>query len=255
MTSLLPTPLVFTIDIDWAPEAVIADTLALLTEYGARATLFATHASAVLRNCDRDRFEIALHPNFNPILDGRTVGLSADDVLDSLLAIYPEALGARSHSLAFSSSILDSMAKRGLVYESNQMMPYQPPVSPYLLWMGLVRIPYNWEDDIHFTYAYGFDQHRLTEGPGYNIVDFHPIHVFLNTEAAGRYNTARQHYHDPDALQPHVNRGPVPGARDLLVHFLQQHQRQPEPSPIMCELAAMVLEPQAVALPLAGVAE
>lgn len=241
MSSSSETPLVFTIDIDWAPERVIADTLALLTEYDARATLFATHDSEVLRGCDRERFELAIHPNFNPILEGRTQGLSAEQVLDDLLAMYPEARGARSHSLAFSSNILHSMAQRGLQYEVNQLMPYQPPVTPYLLWMGLVRVPYNWEDDIHFSYGHAFDEARLSSGPGYNIVDFHPIHVFLNTDTAARYNAAKQHYQSPDELQAHVNHGPQPGTRDMLIHFLELHRQQAAPSPTVGELAQQVL--------------
>lgn len=226
---------------DWAPEAVIEDTLALLERHDARATLFATHRSAALHGCDRERFELGLHPNFNPLLLGQTPGRSAADVMDELVAEYPEARGARSHALTYSSAILNLMAERGLTYEVNQFVPYQRPVQPYMLWMGLLRIPYNWEDDVHWTYGYSFDDHRLSSGPGWNVVDFHPIHLFLNTDCQARYDDAKAHYQDPARLSGFVNRGPNPGARDMLVRMLEEHAAQSAPSPTLGQLAAGVM--------------
>ena len=38
----------FTSDIDWAPEAVIEDTIELFNKYGVKCTFFCTHKSAVI---------------------------------------------------------------------------------------------------------------------------------------------------------------------------------------------------------------
>ena len=80
----------FTVDIDWVPEEVIQDTLDLFNEYDTPCTLFATHKSEALLGCDTDKFEIGLHPNFNPLVQGR--GGNPDKILDDLIEVYSQAL-------------------------------------------------------------------------------------------------------------------------------------------------------------------
>jgi hypothetical protein len=57
--------IIFTCDIDWAPEEVIEDTLSLFEENDVKCTLFETHSSSVINSCSQTLFEIAIHPNFN----------------------------------------------------------------------------------------------------------------------------------------------------------------------------------------------
>ena len=49
-----------TFDVDWAPDPVIEDTLLFLERAGVRATFFATHASAALRDAAAEGHEIDL---------------------------------------------------------------------------------------------------------------------------------------------------------------------------------------------------
>lgn len=63
------------IDIDWAAEAVIEDTIRLLEEYQVPATFYATHKSVALSNIQNSsQFENGLLLNCVPLLrgDGRT---------------------------------------------------------------------------------------------------------------------------------------------------------------------------------------
>ena len=55
----------FTLDIDWATEEVIYETVNLFSKNKIKCTLFCTHKSDVLSNIDKKLFEIALHPNYN----------------------------------------------------------------------------------------------------------------------------------------------------------------------------------------------
>jgi len=210
---------VFTVDVDWAPEPVIAETLSLFQSHRVKCTLFATHPSKVLDACDRDLFEIAIHPNFNPMLAGQ-VGDPAR-VVDELLEMFPEARGVRSHSAAANTPLLQLFRSRGLEYESNLWLPYWDDIKPFRLWNGLMRIPYNWGDDIHLAYGRPFETPQIPTAGSLTVVDFHPVHVYLNTDTTSHYEAARPHYHDADRLHALRNTERA-GARTVLLQLLQQ---------------------------------
>jgi hypothetical protein len=209
------------LDLDWAPEEVLDDTLQLLSRHGATATVFATHDSPVLRRAGA-LVEVGVHPNFNPLLEGSASTPGVDEILDRLREMYPEARGLRSHSMLQSTPLLLKFVEYGFRYEANCFLPYDNRLAPRKLWMDLVRVPYNWEDDVHWSYGYAFDDFRLKmDADSLNVLDFHPIHIFLNTEDAARYAAARPFYRDPGALKSHRNRGPRPGTRDLFIQVLE----------------------------------
>lgn len=213
----------FTCDLDWASDAVLADTLDLFARHGVPCTVFATHPTALLQP-SRSGLEVGLHPNFNPLLDGAGTA-RASSILADLHQHYPGATGVRSHSLTSSSRLASLFRDQGLSYEANTLLPYAHSLTPVRLWNGLLRIPFNWEDDVHCLYGRPFDALGLDLSQGLHILNFHPIHVFLNTETLDRYEAARPHVQDPKALLEHRNRSSVPGVRDLLLSLLQQATR------------------------------
>ena len=96
-----------------------------------------------------------MHPNFNSLLLGDIRnGSTAEEVLDKILKIVPEAKSIRSHSMLQSSSLLNLFYKKGLKYDCNHFFPEQTKISlkPWILWNELTRIPYFWEDDIYCIY-------------------------------------------------------------------------------------------------------
>jgi hypothetical protein len=209
----------FTSDIDWAPEEVIADTMNLLEYYGVKCTFFSTHHSLELAKSNKKLFEIGIHPNFNPILSGKS-DKRPEDIIDDLLDIHPEAQGVRSHSMLQSTNLLQLFADKKLLYEANHFMPYQTGIKPFKLWTGMVRIPYNWEDDVHWAYGYSFDQCGMELSDDNLLVfDFHPIHIYLNTENKYRYNEAKKFYQEPKTLINYRNKE-VRGTRDLFISLL-----------------------------------
>lgn len=210
----------FTCDIDWAPEAVIEDTINLFELFGIKCTFFSTHHSSILVKANKKLFEIGIHPNFNEVLNGNT-DKSPNDILDQILDMHPNAKGVRTHTLMQSVGLLQSFADRGLLYESNNLMPYQTGLKVHKLWNGLIRIPYNWEDDVHWSYGYGFEDCKMElDDDELIIFDFHPIHIFINTENKYRYNEAKKHYSDHVKLLEYRNKE-VPGTRDLLLYLLK----------------------------------
>ena len=209
--------LAFSIDIDWAPEEVIIDTLSLFEKYGVKCTIFSTHNSYAVIKSNRKLFEVAIHPNFNPFLTG--TDKQVDDVIDELIELHPDAKGVRSHSLMQSTGINQRFADKGLVYDSNLLLPYHHGLKPFKSWNGMVRIPYNWEDDVHWTYGYSFDDCRMNlADDGLVVFDLHPIHIFLNTD--NKYKEAKKHYNDPDKLIS-LRNTEIKGTRDLLISLLR----------------------------------
>lgn len=216
----------FTTDIDWAPDEIIQDTIDLFEKYNVKCTLFCTHDSSVIKKLNRELFEIAIHPNFNKILNGKG-DKNAKEVLEEILKIYPESKGVRSHSMTQSSMLLALFKSLGIKYDCNQFFPYNWKIYPYKCWTGLTRIPYNWEDDIHWLYNKRFDFDILKD---YNnksmiVLDFHPIHVFLNTNSKLTYEKAKPFYQNYHKLIGFRNKKEQ-GVRDFLIKTLEKIEKR-----------------------------
>lgn len=214
-----------TIDVDWAHDEILSDTIDLIEAHDASATWFVTHNTALLaRLRDNPNFELGIHPNFNFLLngDGRN-GRDAAEVIDRLLEIVPEARSVRSHSTTQNSGILDLFAQRGLTHECNSFIPYQSGIvlKPWRTGSKLTRVPYFWEDDvtcISDPQGIALEIREVLALKGIRVFDFHPIHVFLNSESLNRYERTRFLHYDPVALESHRYHGY--GTRGRLVDLL-----------------------------------
>jgi hypothetical protein len=217
------------LDLDWAPDHVLEDTRALLAQAGYPATIFATHhtpgvvALAKLAGC-----EMGVHPNF--------LGAPDENVaLSRLLSDFPGAVGVRDHLLFYHSRLLPLFAHKGIRYFSNDLMFLQPGLAPYYDWSGLVRLPIYWEDDVHCLY---FDNHfdldtLKLDQPGLKILNFHPVHLFLNTREDADYQAAKPLLQDPVAALACRQEGP--GIRTLFLDVVA-HLRSARP-PLLATLA------------------
>jgi hypothetical protein len=217
-----------TFDIDWACDAVLEDTMALVADADAAATWFVTHHTGLLRSLSSNpKWELGIHPNFNPLLDGTArTGLNAGKVISDLMDIVPTAKSVRSHSMTQSSRLLDKFLSAGLTHDVNHFIPSGCNVTmkPWRHWNGLLRVPYIWEDDVHCAYS-GSQQPEpepssvvsCTAG-GLKVFGFHPIHVYLNTECLDRYERTRPFHCDPIELIKHRYKGY--GTRNRLLELL-----------------------------------
>lgn len=214
-----------TFDIDWACDAVIDDTIELVEAAGVAATWFVTHDTPVLERLRKNpAFELGIHPNFNFLLEGDPRnGANAAEVVDRLMEIVPEARTVRSHCMTQSTTLLDLFKRKNLTHDCNHFIPahVQPQLAPWTLWNGLTRVPYFWEDDIHCLYADPAAMEQAMDQKGLRVFDFHPIHVFLNTEDMARYERTRAIHRNPDELLSHRN-GNATGARDHLIQLLKE---------------------------------
>ncbi len=112
-----------TFDIDWAHDEVLRDTIELIRPFGAKVTWYATNPTNLLGDIrEVTDWELGIHPNFNPLLEGKAEG-SAADIVQTLMAIVPEARSVRSHSLVQSSRLSQLFVSSGLTHNSNDYIP------------------------------------------------------------------------------------------------------------------------------------
>jgi peptidoglycan/xylan/chitin deacetylase (PgdA/CDA1 family) len=187
-----------TLDIDWVPDCVIDRIACQLREHRVRATWFVTHASAAVDRlrAHPERFELGIHPNFLP---GSSHGRTPQEVLAHCMSLVPEARVMRTHSLVQSTPLLNEVVRctpieidvslhlpghRGL-HTITQAFPERT----------LQRLPFWWEDDDEMYRArpdWALVPRVAAPGDGLRILNFHPIHVALNSPSLARYEALKR---------------------------------------------------------------
>jgi len=127
-----------------------------------------------------------------------------------------------------SSGLLEIFKGGGLTHDANHFVPYHTGIElkPWHIWNDLIRVPYSWEDDVHILYdSIGIPQKSPrdiamdTTNRGLKVFDFHPIHIFLNTESLDRYERTRPLHRNPKELIKHRYQGY--GTRSRLIDLLE----------------------------------
>ena len=209
-------PVLLTFDLDWAPDFAIDAVAGLLIERRIRATWLITHASAAVDRLREhsDLFELGIHPNFR---SGSTHGTAIDGVLEHCLEIVPHAVSMRTHSLAQSTPLLARVvATTPIRVDASLLLPRVPGLRPFVQpYDGnvLVRVPFDWEDDVEMEFAAPrWDAQAVLREPGMRTFNFHPMLVYLNAREMTPYRTVRSSVPKLDALEeaaarPYVNEG------------------------------------------------
>jgi peptidoglycan/xylan/chitin deacetylase (PgdA/CDA1 family) len=187
--------LALTFDTDWAPEFIIEEILAFLSQNKLKATFFATNPSPALEYAEkRGEIEIGLHPNFLP---NSSHGTKTEDIIKKLNKWYPKAIGFRSHGLVQSSNILRSLSKFGIKYDCNLLLYDAPYLQPFSTFYNITRIPYNWSDASHILDSRKMNISELfLESPGLKVLDFHPLLWYLNSSNYNNYNHLKENIKD-----------------------------------------------------------
>ena len=218
-------------DIDWACDDVISYTLDILQSEKIPATIFITHDTPLIERMRDDvNIELGVHPNFIPFKEKNANGLSFLDYsrerLKELKKLVPEATILRAHGLTQNSRLLVLIKDSGCERESNLLLPLSSGlnIKPFYHWHSLLRVPYFWEDDIHCIEMKNgvydsWDVEPFLYSSCLKIFDFHPIHIYLNTEELGRYEKAREYFHLPNRLKQLENTDKS-GDRDFLCNLI-----------------------------------
>lgn len=212
---------ILTIDIDWAQDFIVEDTLSLLDKYGIKATIFCTHRIGV--KIDK-RHELGIHPNIKSIDECKKK-------IGELIRIYSKSIGIRNHAL-FSSYYLYNIYKEfGLKYESNYMMYGHNDIRPFSMANGVLQFPIYFMDDVYLrgqrakSDKFHIRKFITSSKSGLRIFAFHPIHIYMNTCDMKDYHkfkllTVRK---DIDRLR----NSKYPGIRDMfeaLLYFMNKKE-------------------------------
>jgi peptidoglycan/xylan/chitin deacetylase (PgdA/CDA1 family) len=218
-------PVCFSVDVEWACDAVLADLVALFDEYGIRATFFVTHDGVATPGHEK-----AIHPNFRrngdsyralPRASERSDEEVYEHIVAATVAYAPGAKGVRGHSLHYDSSLLPIYRRHGIEYECSHRLPLLPELRPFWNQHDMIGIPSYYSDYFELlTGATRFDIARLRlDQPGLKVLDFHPNIVFANVPDEPSYLDQKTFYKDPERLLAARYRGR--GIRSLLVDVLE----------------------------------
>lgn len=197
-----------TFDMDWACDEVLECFYELILELNVAITLTVTHQTKWLeRFRENEKIELGIHPNFNFLLDGKTTE-NKRVIIEKSKSLIPDAVTVRSHSLVQSTRLTDEFYRAGLKYELNTLIPPQEKMR-ILPWKtrNILQIPFMFQDDLYLTAQekrnpdfYLGNQFIMCK-----VFNFHPIHLYLNSEKIERYEKAKQFYHDFDQLKEFKN--------------------------------------------------
>lgn len=195
-TPARPGALALTIDVDWAPDFMIESVAQTLVDRGVRATWLVTHRSSALNDlaAHPELFELGVHPNFLP---GSSHGACPDQVLETVLDLVPGATTMRTHALVQSTPILHAAARTSIDLDLSLFLPRAGSARPFVHWMTgsrLWRLPYVWEDDLEFGRPDpDWTGASLQPQDGtVAVLDFHPVHVWLNSSSIENYARVKQ---------------------------------------------------------------
>jgi hypothetical protein len=201
-----------TLDIDWASDEVIEYVANILIEKNIKATWFVTHDSPYINKLkENSLFELGIHPNFNPLLlkGSFEKGANAEEILDRVIQIVPNATAVRCHSLTQNSSLVSLFVNKKLLHELNVLIPIQSQieVKPYKNCLGIVELPHIWEDDVHMSFSESYQEiiEKIKIQNGLVILDFHPIHIFLNETNFEHYNSLKHNLNNFEYLKSNRN--------------------------------------------------
>jgi hypothetical protein len=201
-----------TIDADWAPVEVIDSCVGILHEKNIPYTFFATddYRNGIVKTTD-----VAWHPNF--LSDKRLV----KSELEYFSQLIPHAKGLRPHRLfmpieEISRSWLDDY---GIKWTSRSSDPFK--ITPDIEFDGIPNFYINWGDYFYFTEKRLPDWDLMvSKKRGLYIANFHPIHLFLNTDEEDRYLQAKKNYHNISKLRSLQNKNQY-GVRNVFFDVLK----------------------------------
>ena len=169
-----------TIDLDWASEVVIQETLDWFHDNNIAVTVFATHESEVVMN-RMSTLEVGLHPYFS---HDSSQGSTPTETLESLSKITTNVPIYRSHRFLDSNQIRGHMKKLGMLASSNVCTDLDP-VNPFTHRSGMTEIPISLEDGNYLERGYDLGNVQqivnLISNSDIFVIAIHPMHFVLNT--------------------------------------------------------------------------
>lgn len=214
-----------TFDMDWAIDEVLEDFYELLKKYRVTGTIHVTHETKMLEEFRGDRsLDLGIHPNFNPLLQSGGENGTCFQVLEMIKQIVPEAVCVRSHALTNSSIIQHGYSAIGIKYDLNTLIPAAEGMVLYpfeSVVTDLKILPFIYEDDVYMNFREkrSADFFLSDKFVAPRIFNFHPIHLYLNTDQNETYENARPYFKDVKKLAAMKNTKRY-GTRDFFIELI-----------------------------------
>ena len=211
-----------TFDVDWAHDEILSDTLDLVEQAGVSATFFMTHETPLIeRIYENEKLEMGIHPNFNFLLQGDNCkGGTINEVIENVLKFIPNCKSVRSHSITQSGPISEAFRKLGITHESNDYIPEFSGIGlkPWVSANNMIKAPFSWTDEYAWDIKKNKDFKLLSIKENLSIYNFHPIHVFINSNGSELYNKLRKYHKVPSKLKLYKHSGY--GTRNRLLDLI-----------------------------------
>ena len=194
-----------TIDLDWASEHVIEETLQWFETANIPVTVFATHESNSVKRRFSD-IEVGLHPYFH---SDSSQGSTPEETLDTLEQISWNVPIYRSHRFLDSNLIREWMRGLGMMASSNVCTDLNP-MMPFTHRSGMIEIPISFEDGGYMERGHDLSDNgkvlQLISESEIFVIVLHPMHFVLNTPNFQwmrklKDRTSRQHWNSFDVQE------------------------------------------------------
>lgn len=217
----------FTMDYDWASEAVLEYSLQHIIESNIPITLFATHDSSWINQMSigNNNIEIEIHPNFCP---NSSHGGTFNEVFSFCNNIRSDKKGFRCHKFYSINEVQEHYKEQGYLYSSNICADLEY-IRPFRNRCGLIEIPIYMEDGGFLFQGHSIDIKTVISNIPYEEVDsgivtivflFHPMHLAFNSNSFAAMKELKQsltiqEYQNLSFEEIYCKRGKHIGINDL----------------------------------------
>lgn len=191
--------IILTFDIDWAPDWMVKPIIEIIKKKKINSHFFLTHKSDLFLKKE-NYIDIGLHPNF---FSNSTQGKNTKQIIKNLKKIYRRANTVRTHGNFQSINLHILLSEKyNIKIDCSTFAPRHDVLSYNLLWKKkkIQILSYNWEDGYEanqtkkiFSLKHKFFNDRKIK---LYILNFHPIHIFLNTRDSKVYNKMKNKFPD-----------------------------------------------------------
>ena len=217
--------LIFTVDLDWACEPAIEETINFLHENNIKPTIFITHSSSIVEK-NIDKIDIGLHPYFG---SDSSHGSTIQDVVKHVMNLPHNLAAFRCHRFASCNASHQAMADAGMLISSNVCTDLEI-ISPFKNRFGLLEVPIFLEDGGYLWCKHPLEMTQKLRNavlrPGRKVIIIHPMHFSLNTphfnymyDIKNSVNRSEWKNMSRETLDKYRWKGR--GIRDLLVDLVQ----------------------------------
>ncbi len=216
--------LIVTVDLDWACEPAIEETLDSLKSQNITPTVFITHRSPSVE-AFMDEIEVGLHPYFSP---DSSHGSTIPEVVKHVMDLPHNLAAFRCHRFAICNSSRQAMAEAGMLISSNVCTDLEI-VAPFRDRFGLLEVPIFLEDGGYLWRKHPLEINQpLADtilGQGTKVIIIHPMHYALNTPHFAymydiKQSMGREEWKNMTKSTLNKHRWKGRGIRDFLVELL-----------------------------------